>query len=165
MVMNNSKVLTWVAVLAWMAVIFGFSHQPATVSSSMSSSITEVILDAISQFSSKFAVDADILHKFVRKNAHFFVYLILGILVFHAMRTSGIRGYVGAIIALAICGLYAISDETHQLFIAGRSGEIRDVFIDSAGAITGIGLMFLLTEWKIVKNWMMTKTFIQVARR
>jgi VanZ family protein len=37
-----------------------------------------------------------------------------------------------------ICILYAILDEVHQIFIPGRSGEIRDVFIDSSGSGTGI---------------------------
>lgn len=33
---------------------------------------------------------------------------------------------------------YAIFDEGHQLFIPGRSGEVRDVMIDSLGAAFGI---------------------------
>lgn len=37
-----------------------------------------------------------------------------------------------------ICILYAISDEVHQLFVPGRGGQVRDVIIDSAGAIAGI---------------------------
>ena len=108
--MNISKALSWAAVLLWMAVIFGFSHQPATVSSGMSSGITETILKAVSQISSEAAIDTDALHTFVRKNAHFFVYLILGILVFRALSKSGMRGYRGAFTALVICALYAMSD-------------------------------------------------------
>lgn len=151
--MNISKALSWAMVILWMAIIFGFSHQPATVSSGMSSGITETILKAISQISSEAAIDTDALHTFVRKNAHFFVYLILGVLVFQALRKSGMRGYRGAMAALAICALYALSDEAHQLFIPGRSGELRDVFIDSAGAFVGIGLALGLIEWRNAKNF------------
>lgn len=159
--MNFSKALSWATVILWMAVIFGFSHQPATVSSGMSSGITETILKAISQISSETAIDADALHSFVRKNAHFFVYLILGILVFRALRMSGVLGYRGAGTALLICALYASSDETHQLFISGRSGELRDVLIDSAGAVVGIGLAWFVAEWRNAKNWAGTKTRTQ----
>ncbi len=162
--MNNSKVLSWMAVIVWMAVIFAFSHQPATVSSSMSSGITETILQAISQVSAEVAIDTDALHTFVRKNAHFFVYLILGVLVVRALRKSGMRGYRGAFTALLICALYAMSDETHQLFIAGRSGELRDVLIDSSGAFTGIGITFLISEWRNVKEWTNIKTKTHEAR-
>ena len=41
-----------------------------------------------------------------------------------------------------------MADEIHQLFISGRSGEIRDVCIDSLGVITGI--IILLIIFKIV---------------
>ena len=34
--------------------------------------------------------------------------------------------------------LYAISDEVHQLFVPGRGGQVKDIVIDSAGAIVGI---------------------------
>lgn len=163
--MNTSKALSWTLVLLWMAVIFGFSHQPATVSSGMSSGITETIINAISQISSRASIDTDAMHTFVRKNAHFFVYLILGVLVFRALRKSGVRGYRGGLAALAICALYAMSDEFHQLFIPGRSGEIRDVLIDSTGAFVGIGLALGLTEWRKAKNWAGTKARTQEAGR
>lgn len=45
--------------------------------------------------------------------------------------------------ALLICVLYAISDEVHQKFIPGRSGEVRDVIIDTAGASVGISVYLL----------------------
>ena len=34
--------------------------------------------------------------------------------------------------------LYAASDEIHQLFVPGRSGQLRDVLLDSAGVAAGI---------------------------
>ena len=163
--MNTSKALSWTIVLLWMALIFGFSHQPATVSSGMSSGITETILNAISQISSEASIDTDALHTFVRKNAHFLVYLILGVLVFRALRKSSIRRYRGALAALGICLLYAMSDEFHQLFIPGRSGELRDVLIDSTGAFVGIGLALGLNEWRKAKNWAGTKARTQEAGR
>ena len=48
--------------------------------------------------------------------------------------------------------LYAISDEIHQTFIPGRSGEIRDVIIDSLGIFTGllICIVFLKLVHKFI---------------
>ena len=37
-----------------------------------------------------------------------------------------------------------MTDEIHQLFISGRSGEIRDVCIDSLGVITGIIILLII---------------------
>ena len=38
---------------------------------------------------------------------------------------------------------YAATDEFHQLFIEGRSGEVRDVGIDSLGALLGLAAAWL----------------------
>ena len=43
-----------------------------------------------------------------------------------------------ALISLAICILYATSDEIHQNFVKGRSCEFTDVLIDSGGVAFGI---------------------------
>ena len=37
--------------------------------------------------------------------------------------------------------LYAATDEVHQLFVPGRSGQVSDVLLDSAGAIAGLALL------------------------
>ena len=40
--------------------------------------------------------------------------------------------------------MYACYDEYRQLSVPGRSGSIKDVFIDSLGALTGITLNFII---------------------
>ena len=37
--------------------------------------------------------------------------------------------------------VYAVSDEVHQLFVEGRSCEVRDMLLDSAGVAAGVLLM------------------------
>jgi VanZ family protein len=133
-----NKVLSWAAVVIWMATIFYLSHQPGTTSSGLSSGITKVIIHTIETIAPDRDFHIGAFHHYVRKNAHFFAYMLLGILVLNALRSSSVVGYRKAGLALLICVLYAASDEIHQLFIAGRSGEIRDVGIDSAGACVGI---------------------------
>lgn len=151
--MQKKKTIAWGVLLAWMALIFFLSHQPAEVSSGMSSGIAEKIMVLIETSAPAVGIDADFLHTFVRKNAHFFAYLILGVLAFVALLQSGVRGLRGALAAFGIAVLYAISDETHQLFIPGRSGEVRDVFIDSAGAAVGIGIYLLLLQTRQPKSF------------
>lgn len=136
--MTKSKLVSWIAVVLWMGVIFLFSNQPATDSRELSSGITEFILTAIEKVSPEISGHVDTLHHIVRKNAHFTIYLILGALVLNALKKNGVRGYRNLIFALAICVVYATTDELHQLLIPGRSGEVKDVLIDSSGALTGI---------------------------
>ncbi|WP_152656713.1 VanZ family protein [Oceanobacillus sp. CFH 90083] len=145
------KSLSWTAVIFWMVLIFYLSHQPAAVSNELSSGITEMIVNTLEKLASSFQLNIGELHHIVRKNAHFFAYFILGVLVLNGLRRSGVYGKKGVGIALLICILYAITDEVHQLFIPGRSGEITDVLIDSAGASVGMAVYLVisrLTEWR-----------------
>lgn len=132
------KVILWLLVVLWMALIFCLSHQPATESNSLSTGITERVMAIIERVTSDIDFDVSNFNHIIRKNAHFFAYLVLGILVSNALKSNGLKGSNRFIIALLICILYAISDEVHQLFIPGRAGQVRDVIIDSAGAIVGI---------------------------
>lgn len=47
--------------------------------------------------------------------------------------------------------MYAISDEIHQLMVDGRSGNVRDVIIDSIGILIGI-MVFLLIKGVFGRN-------------
>ncbi len=78
----------------------------------------------------------------IRKNAHFMAYFILGVLTLLALVQSEARK--PANLALLICMIYAMTDEFHQLFVLGRSGQFRDVLIDAAGAVLGILLTSLV---------------------
>lgn len=42
--------------------------------------------------------------------------------------------------------LYGITDEIHQLFVPGRSGQVKDVIIDGAGSIVGILVYVFLNK-------------------
>ncbi len=134
----TKRFLSWTAVILWMTLIFYLSHQPATESNKLSAGITEVIIQTIEKVAPNVEFDVRSLNHIIRKNVHFFAYLILGVLVLNALRTSRVRGSRSIALALGICVLYAISDEVHQLFIPGRSGEVRDVVIDTAGASVGV---------------------------
>jgi VanZ family protein len=43
-------------------------------------------------------------------------------------------------LSLAICIIYAVSDELHQLFVPGRGCQLKDVIIDTAGAVSGTAI-------------------------
>lgn len=148
----NQKILiiiSWAAVLALMVLIFNFSAQVAEESNELSTGITEKIVKMVASVVPNQNFDVGELNHFVRKNAHFFVYLTLGLLVINAWRRSGVRGFKSFVFSLAICVLYATSDEVHQLFVPGRGGQVSDVLLDSAGATVGIGLYFAISRIKI----------------
>lgn len=130
------KDIAIILTIAWMAIIFYLSHQPAETSSELSGTLLQLLLTVTSIM--PFSFDFDFVHFLIRKSAHFIAYFILGFLVFHTTRLFIKRNLLTVIIAFIISILYAISDEYHQTFIPGRSGEVRDVLLDSFGSFTGI---------------------------
>ena len=128
------KIISWMLVAGWMGLIFYLSHQTGEGSGSLSGSITERII----AFLRLDNVDIDFLHFLVRKGAHLFSYFVLGILLVNAFRMSGMVAGKYYYLSLAICVIYGMTDELHQLLVPGRSGQVRDVLIDSVGALIGI---------------------------
>lgn len=137
-----STLVSWTLVFAWMAVIFLFSAQPAHESDGLSKSVTLFIIQLIKRIVplAELTVDVATLNHLIRKGAHFTVYFVLGILTANALRTSGVPTFKAVALALAICVVYAATDEIHQMFVPGRGAQVKDVLIDSAGAIVGIGV-------------------------
>ena len=68
----------------------------------------------------------------LRKIAHAAEYAVLGALLVRATGRAGL--------ALALGALYAVTDEVHQVFVAGRHGSPIDVAIDAVGIAVGIAV-------------------------
>ncbi|HWQ88798.1 MAG TPA: VanZ family protein, partial [Desulfitobacteriaceae bacterium] len=129
--------LSWVAVILWMAFIFYLSSQVVDQSRMLSEGITNAGIGAVEKVAPGLHFDLTKLNILVRKNAHFFAFLALSILVINAGRRSGLKGLRWFLLGLGFCILYAISDEIHQLFVPGRGAQVLDVLIDSAGVFVG----------------------------
>ena len=132
--------LAWLWVVLWMGLIFFFSSQPGKESAELSQGISQILINLVTRVSPDLNVDWQAFHLLIRKNAHFFVYLILGILVLRALLKTKPFSIRTGITALLICFIYAVTDEFHQLFVPGRSGQVSDVIIDTFGAAAGLAL-------------------------
>lgn len=150
--MRLSRWIFWGATVIWMGIIFFLSHQVAAESSDLSAGLTAFLLELLQTVIPQFEIILADFGFFVRKAAHFTAYFVLGILLFAAFGRSRVLGIRRFIYTFVIAMLYAVSDEVHQLFVPGRSGEVRDVLIDSAGAFMGI-IVYLL----IVKLWLVRR--------
>ena len=138
-----------VVTFLWMGLIFAFSAQDASGSSQLSG---QTAFHAAFWFWPGFsglsaesqAVWVESVQFLVRKAAHFFVYTVLGILLYWDFIPScgSVRKKVGWVWAAGTA--YAVSDEIHQLFVPGRSGQVRDVLLDSVGVAAGILLSWAM---------------------
>ena len=86
----------------------------------------------------------------VRKSAHFLIFFVLGFCATNAFRYIFPDDKRLFLISLGWCVLYAVSDELHQYFVPGRSCMWQDCAIDAAGALAGIGTVFLI--FRIIKK-------------
>lgn len=116
--------------LGIMLTIFWFSNQDANVSDTQS-----VFFAMLLPFLPVWVI---------RKTAHMTLYAILAF----CGACSQIKPSFKKV--LLFCACYACTDEFHQLFIPGRSGEIRDVCIDCLGAC--IGFLLFTGIKKTVKS-------------
>lgn len=149
--MGTIRTAAGILALFWMCVIFAFSAQEQEESSAVSESFSyRMVRSADSLFG--FNWDDERLHEianaiegYVRKAAHMTEYAILAVLLYIWLGKWQFTTWKKMLLAIIAAALYAASDETHQLFVAGRSGRLTDVLIDSSGAILGV---FIFVEVK-----------------
>lgn len=144
-------VLSFILIFVWMAIILSFSSDTAEMSKKKSGFVLEKIEPVVVNAATKIGIDninEDNLHFFVRKNAHMFNYFVLGILVFNGVRLIILKNKYRFLLSWASTIIFASIDEFYQTFIPGRSGEIRDVFIDNIGSLIGIVFIFLIFNFR-----------------
>ena len=132
------RIILTIITIIWMGVIFLLSSEDSTKSTELSDSFTDKTIVNVCKLFNKKCDKDKVISKYgtiVRKAAHFTEYFILGTLMFFTLKEYGIKGIL---IPIIVCVLYAASDEIHQLFVDGRSGNIIDVFIDSCGSTLAI---------------------------
>lgn len=135
----------WVGVCIALGVltlmIWGNSMRTAAQSAQQSGSV----LSYLAPWLSALGLEPAGFHTLLRKLAHFSEYGLLGALwTLELWLGAHVSKGRGAALRLGFCMLTAFVDETIQLFVPGRSGEIRDVWIDASGALAGIVVTFLI---------------------
>ena len=137
--MKKNKYL--ILTILWMIFIFIMSHTNGNDSSNQSNFIAQIILRFIN-------VDLNTLTFIIRKIAHMCEYAILFLLIYKTIvhiENSLIKSFIFTF-------LYACSDEFHQLFIAGRAGQFKDVCIDSTGALIMLLIIYFINTRKDKKR-------------
>lgn len=104
----------------------------------LSSADSGAVLKLVQQVLTAGGVDSTIITEHViRKTAHFTEYAALGILLCLCFRTFALSLDRRVLSQVLVSFLVPFTDETIQLFVAGRSGQISDVWLDCAGAAFG----------------------------
>lgn len=142
------RAVTLFFTVATAVMIFGFSAETATISSASSRSLLRFLFTTFYPGFSGMTPQEQMslilsLHGGVRTLAHFSEYVALGFFFFLFLSTFSQSIKKRAAIAAALCFLYAIFDEIHQLFVPGRSFEVTDILTDTIGVLFAISLLSL----------------------
>ena len=134
--------------IAVMIIIFVFSSQKAEDSAALSGEFGGFLEKMLSGL--EWLLGKNLLlwiKAYLRKIAHFVLYTLLGAFVMAAMLNTKIEKTAIKVVICAATGLaYSISDEIHQLFVEGRSGEVRDVLLDFSGVLSGVVITLVLCK-------------------
>ena len=128
----HDRRVRWAAPVAWMGLIFYLSSRA----------------DYPSLFPSGWGDAQGIL-------AHLALYAVLALLWERALRTAGIRRPL--LWAFAIATLYGASDEFHQRFVPGRSGNGFDLMTDAVSAALALSIATWVRQWAKPKGLETTK--------
>jgi VanZ family protein len=142
----------WLPVILWMALIFTGSSDSAsfTHSSRIIRPLVLLLFPGMTEEAVEGIVTA------LRKCAHLTEYALFALLVWRAWRKPVRHDqrpwrWQEAAIALSFAVLYAATDEYHQTFVPSREGCVRDVLIDSVGAVAGLSLLWF--SGRLRRRW------------
>jgi len=154
----------WALVIGCMMMIFRFSSQIATDSNTLSTEVTEKFLERVvpsyhQMDSTKQSLLIKKTNHYIRKAAHFSIYLLLGIFLYGLFAFYQVYLKKRIAYSLLVGLVYAISDEVHQIFISGRGPQFGDVCIDFSGLLIGVTLCALVRylKGKLKKHISLTK--------
>ena len=135
------RVVFTLALIGCIAFIFSNSMAVAEVSSVSSGRVLQLLQAVLRRLGHPALAQRLTMH-IVRKMAHFCEYTLEGFLLMLCMRVYT-RNYIWHIswhISVPLLGgvLTALADETIQIYSPGRSSQVTDVWLDSAGVLAGI---------------------------
>lgn len=153
------RIILAVILLADMIFIFFNSAQNAESSSSTSKDVTQTIAPIIvpeyknmdNEQKSEVVIS---LNSVIREAAHLIQFIPLGFSLYLLLCTYSINNKKRSLlfIPITLCGgfLYALSDELHQIPIAGRAFQWFDIGMDMLGVSFGclIGILILVIAFK-----------------
>ncbi|MDD7738658.1 MAG: VanZ family protein [Fusicatenibacter sp.] len=146
------KPLSFLPALLMMYTIFSFSSQTGTESSALSEKVTRGIVVTVNRVtdrgwnSQQVEQRVDRYEYYVRKAAHMTEYCLLAVTIALPLYVYGLRGMSLMLLAGIFCILFAAGDEYHQSMVDSRGPSVRDVGIDSLGALIGI-LLVRIFSW------------------
>ncbi len=138
------------ALIGCIAFIFSNSMQIASASTGASSRVLTLLQRALCRVGLPGLAEQLTMH-FVRKLAHFCEYALEGFLLMLCLRVYTRHPFRHVSVPVLGGALTALADETIQLYSAGRSSQVTDVWLDLIGVLAGIfAAVLVLAVFRLV---------------
>jgi len=127
--------------IIWLGIIFYNTTRQGEISQRYSGEVTKIISVVInipSAILDKHNIKFSDVNFYVRKNAHFFQYLILSIMLCSAVRQIKLYKTSEIFLLLFLLLFISVTDEFIQKYIPGRTSSILDIVIDFSGGVLGM---------------------------
>lgn len=164
----NKKRLIIIMIVVLLAVIWGgiiyrLSDMNTTSSNGHSTDIITVFLEKGLEFTNNLGITnshpslskiehaSALLNSPLRKVMHasiYFVFAFILIIVVNMLFKNN-KYLISFIITILLCFIFAMTDEYHQTFVVGRTGQFQDVIIDTIGSM--FGCLFYGTYYWVYK--------------
>ena len=164
---NKKKIITIIVlsilIILWIFTIYKLSSMNNENSNGKSSSIITIFIEDALELTNKYGITdshpnetkiekaSALLNTPLRKVMHAFVYFVLSFLIVLMINIlfKNKKYIISSIITIFLIITLSSLDEYHQTFVVGRTGQLKDVLIDSAGGLCGI--MFYGTYYYVYK--------------
>jgi len=141
----------WLPVFIWLGVIFAGSTD--IFSTEQTSRYLVPFLHWLDPQISLSTIAA--IHFALRKLGHLTEYAILAAFLWRALRNGTNLSAKMSLLFIAVwfvCGIFAVTDEFHQSFVASRTASRQDVLIDVCGALIGILLCLMFSRRRLTRS-------------
>ena len=162
--------LWWLVLAGWVCVIWGHSLKPGAASDAQSYQVVGVL----QRFAAwlvmqdnptvarvlqehpgiiRILTDPALTNHYVRKCAHFGEYFVLGVIAFKTARATFANPVLSVLLTGLLWGGVPSVDETIQLHVPNRSGQMSDVILDMCGYGAALVLCaFLAGLWAVFRG-------------
>lgn len=144
--------ILFIFAIAWMVCIFKLSGMSSKNSNGKSTGIIGIFIEDALEITNDYGITdshpddsklehaSELINAPMRKVIHATVYFVLGffIMLIFSILFDHNNYLLAVLLTLILCIIFAGTDEYHQTFVNGRTGQLLDVIIDSAGAVVGI---------------------------
>lgn len=117
-------------------IVFLFSNQNGSLSNDYSDAIARLLGIERMDGYKRLSIQPWIMGYSLRDCGHMALYALIGLSTFIALPSK--QYFKKALLSCVLCLVVSCVDEYHQIFVPGRSGQLKDILLDAMGYVSVI---------------------------